>query len=312
VARAPAKVILVGEHWVVHGGRAVAAAIGLYAVAQCKAKPGDRVIVRSRELGVEEELDRCRDLCNLAAAWRHIAARHGFRGAVCELSSDIPPGAGLGSSAAVAAAFAAAYLCVASGGVLDRELVNRAAFEAEKITHGNPSGIDNTVSVYGGIVVYRRGREPRRVRASTAGSLLVVNTGIERSTRVAVEKFSARLASLPGSLAAEMIRLNDIAAGYAVRALREGDYGALGRVMNLSHGLLQSMGVSLAELDTIVELLRDMGVYGAKLSGAGLGGVVIAVAEENAAERIAEELRRRGYDAFRAVLPAPGVRVQTL
>jgi len=310
-ASAPAKTILLGEHWVVHGGRALAAAVGLYAHVSCRVKPGEDVWVYSKNLGVAENLSSCDRLCNLAAAARYIEKRYGRVGAECHIRSDIPPGVGLGSSAAVAVAFSAAYLCLASGAPLtDKEIVSRAAFEAEKVAHGNPSGIDNTVSTYGGIVLYRRGSGPRVLSVVGGGMIAVVDSGVERSTRSAVEMFAKELSVFPRDLRQHFLLFNDMLVGYAVDALRKGDYRTLGKLFNMAHGLLKAMGVSSVVLDTIVEELRVRGAYGAKLSGAGLGGVVIASAERDVMSRLAVWAEERGLKFFKASFPVRGVHVE--
>ncbi len=306
-AKAPAKVILVGEHWVVHGGRALASSVGLYAKARCRRRSG-AALVRALDLGLEEDFAQgCDRLCNLMAAYRYLREAIGEAGFECSIESEIPPGAGLGSSAAVAVAFSAAYMCLLRGGV-DYGLVNRAAFEAEKVAHGNPSGIDNTVSTYGGLVLYRRGEAPRIVSLPRGRlRLLVVDTRVSRSTRIAVERFRGELAALQPGLRAALMQLNDLLVGYAVDAVSRGDAATLGRVMNVAHGLLQAMGVSSGILDTVVNELRARGAYGAKLSGAGIGGVVVAATPPEKKNEIARSLSERGLRVYEVSLPSGGV-----
>ena len=307
-ARAPAKVILLGEHWVVHGGKALAAAVGLYAKVRCRGVDGGSVVVSSPALGVTEELpSKCVHLCNLAAALQHISSKYGLGGAYCEIDSSIPPGAGLGSSAAVAVAFSAAYLCLRKGSI-SKEIVNQAAYEAEKVAHGKPSGIDNTVSTYGGFVVYRKGAGFRTVnpRQSRELNIVIIDSGLQRSTRQAVERFSRQLAGL-GDLASSLVALNDRLVAEALRALNNGEKELLGNILYLSHGLLKGMGVSVSRLDYIVEEARRLGAYGAKLSGAGLGGIVIALADRNVEEALRKELSEKGYRLYSAALGVSGV-----
>jgi mevalonate kinase len=312
VARAPAKVILFGEHWVVHGGRALAAAVSLSVKVRCRRRTGGGVVVHSPRLGYSEDIARgCSSACSLAAVYRFLSQRVGSVAADCVIESDVPPGAGLGSSAAVSVAFAAAYACLAAGSMPARELVNAAAFEGEKIVHGNPSGVDNTVSTYGGFLVYRRGEGFRRLRASFGGDLrlVIVDTRVARSTKRAVETFTESLRSL-GGLGGELVALNDRLVGEAVKAVLQGDAARLGALMYLSHGLLKAMGVSHERLDAIVEEARRLGAYGAKLSGAGMGGVAIVAAPAAEAGRIVEELRGKGLQPYLVRLGVEGVAVE--
>ena len=307
-ARAPAKVILLGEHWVVHGGKALAAAVGLYAKVRCRSIGGGSVVVSSPALGVTEELpSRCERLCNLAAALQYISSRYGLEGAYCEIDSSVPPGAGLGSSAAVAVAFSAAYLCLRKGSI-SKDVVNQAAYEAEKVAHGKPSGIDNTVSTYGGFIVYRKGAGFRAVspRQGKGLNVVIIDSGVQRSTRQAVERFTHQLIGL-GGLGPSLVALNDRLVAEALKALNSGEKRHLGNILYLSHGLLKGMGVSISRLDYIVEEARRLGAYGAKLSGAGLGGIVIALTDRDIEEALREELARKGYRLYSATLGAPGV-----
>ncbi len=307
-AEAPAKVILLGEHWVVHGGLALAAAVSLYARVVCEETGGAEVIVESRELGVRERvypLGGCRRLCGLGRSVEVLAAGS-VAGARCRIESEIPVGAGLGSSAAVAVAFAAAYSCLL--GRFDVEAVNAAAYESEKLVHGRPSGVDNTAAARGGFILYRRGEAPRSVEARWTPRILVVDTGVSRSTRRAVERFTRFLRSL-GPLGDELLALNDRVVREALEALRSRDRKKLGSLMYLAHGMLNAMGVSHPVLEDIVQLARAMGAAGAKLSGAGMGGAAIVLEPGGELE---EALRRRGYRVYSVKLGVPGVRVEGL
>ncbi|WP_070807888.1 mevalonate kinase [Pyrodictium occultum] len=312
-ARAPAKVILFGEHWVVHGGRALAAAVGLYSRAY--AEPADDgVVVESVNLGVREDvLHGCQVFCSLRKAFEYISsARSSGRlwPARLIIDSEIPVGAGLGSSAAVAVSASAAYACVA-GLEVAPELVSRAAFESEKLVHGNPSGVDNTVSSYGGFLLYRRGETPMPLDFGGLGDVVVVviDTGVKRSTARAVRLFTERLHRL-GGLGRELLEVAEGIIDEALRALRRGDAAGLGLLMDVAHGLLNAMGVSHVELEKAVQAARASGALGAKLTGAGMGGSAIALVEREKAPRVSEKLRELGLRVYEAALGARGVSVE--
>jgi mevalonate kinase len=227
---------------------------------------------------------------------------------IAHIDSDIPVAAGLGSSAAVAVAFAGA-LVLAYTGSLERDLVNRLAFESERYVHGRPSGIDNTIATYGGTILYRRGSEPTRLTTRLSEcSLIVVDSGERRQTGEAVAKVLAFRGRL-GPVADELLEFVDRAVDEAVSAAVNGDYGRLGAIMSLFHGLLAGLGVSTPVLDTIVSRLRRIpGVYGAKLTGAGLGGAVIALASSEAVSRVRDELKTIGAEVAVVKPEAEGVR----
>ncbi len=313
VAKAPAKVILIGEHWVVHGSRAIAAAVSVY--ARAVGRPVESgIIVSSRELGLTEDITKCRHLCNLWRSAQYIASivsRSPWPASI-RIESDIPVGAGMGSSAAVAVVFSACYALL--GGVKPSvELVLRAAYEAEKVVHGNPSGIDNTVSALGGFIVYRRGEKPRRLENIELRDtrLLIIDTGVPRSTKTAVERFSKRLVELR-DLGRELLSLMDRIVDRAIEALQEGSATRFGLLLDLSHGLLNSMGVSHESLEEAIHISRREGAYGAKLTGAGMGGVAIALVPRDRVARVREALTSRGYRVLETDLGVKGYSVTSI
>ncbi len=312
-ASAPAKVIVVGEHWVVSGSTALAGAIDLRARVACKA--GDsrlRGVVVSSPLGVAEldsegSCNGSARLCGLGRALRAIVEETGaFVPASCVVKSDVPIGAGLGSSAAVSVAFAAAYLALVSGRV-DLETVNHAAYNAEVFNHGRPSGIDNTVSTYGGLVLYSRREGVRRVTGLGPLEILVVDTGVKRSTRRAVELFQRNLERLGRSVAEKLIETVDTIVYEALEAIRSGDIVRLGMLLTLSHGMLAGMGVSHPSLEEVVRLALGHGASGAKLTGAGMGGSAIVVGEPGSLRVLGQVFRSRGLAAYLTKLGGPGV-----
>lgn len=310
-ARAPAKVILFGEHWVVHGGRALASAIGLY--SSVYAEPlREGVIVESRNLGVMEDvLKSCRVFCNLKRSFEYIANGVMWPARIV-VNSEIPVGAGLGSSAAVAVSASAAYACV-GGRDVTPELVSNAAYESEKLVHGTPSGVDNTVSAFGGFLLYRRGEGFKAIHVGSLNdvTLLVIDTGVIRSTAKAVSLFSSRLKRL-NSIGQDLLRLAEGIVEEALRAVRKGDAVMLGELMDVAHGLLNAMGVSHIELEKAVHAARANGALGAKLTGAGMGGSAIALVEKERAAAVAENLRRLGFRVYSGALGVRGVSITAL
>lgn len=316
VASAPGKVILLGEHWVVSGSYGLAASISLRASVECKeiscSRPEVRIASSLGSVIIDVgEPEKCSGpLCGLGYAARHLARVLGIEPLCvqCRVASQIPVGAGLGSSAAVAVAFSAAYAGV-YGVELDGSLVNEAAYAAEEYNHGRPSGIDNTVASYGGFVLYKRGLGVRPLESRVELDALVVNTRIQRSTRKAVEHFQRNLSMLEG-VRDELIGLVDKLVLKGVELLEKRAVERFGRIMFLFHGLLSGMGVSIPELDWIVHTASDHGAYGAKLTGAGMGGSAIVIGSGNTLYTIERECRKRGFEVYRVRLGVEGVKLE--
>jgi len=311
---APGKVILFGEHFVVEGVPAIASAIGLR-VRACVDIGVDssrvRVIVKSDAFG-EAEIYPAKPP-KWASQFRHIVELFGKRfgdiiAAKITIESSLPVGAGLGSSAASAVAFTAAY-GLAYGIQLPASEVSQLAFEAEKLVHGKPSGIDNTVSCYGGTILYARneGFKPLNVNLPPSVKLVIADSGIQRSTAQAVSLVLARkqklgkLGNMIYSVARELVLT-------AVDALKKADIELLGELMDVNHGLLNAMGVSLPELETLVHRARKAGAYGAKITGAGLGGTIIALVDADKIDRVVKSLNEVAARVYTTSINSPGLK----
>jgi len=280
---AAGKVILLGDHAAVHGQPALAAGLsqGLRA-ARLEPAPLLRVIVPAWGLAMDEE-----DEGPMGAAFRVLRrvlpeCPGGFD---LEVAAALPVGAGLGSSAALAV-LAARALGRVSGVDLDDRAVNDAAYEMERVFHGAPSGLDNTVATWGGVCLFAGGDDApcdaerltdRAVRlAVPAPRLLIAASGIPRETRRMVEQVSGRLIRDPGGTGAAFDRIGDCVRDGAA-ALCEDDQAALGDAMNRNHEELRALDLSVPQLDRLVSLARKAGSFGAKLTGGGGGGCVVAL-----------------------------------
>ncbi|ADV64617.1 mevalonate kinase [Desulfurococcus mucosus] len=303
---APGKVILFGEHFVVEGYPAIGLAVGLYA-STCVEKGEFKIY--SRQLG---PIDPSSPLAKPFLRVLEEAARefNCGRDYTIYIDSGIPVGAGMGSSAAVNVSLTHSLLHACGAG-FTREDVSRIAYMGEVEVHGKPSGIDNTLATYGGLVYYKRGSFKRLDTLLPEGvELVVADTGVKRDTGVVVRDVlekRRRLGRLGGILyeaAGELVE-------EALAALRERDVVRLGELMTVNHGLLFSMGASAWVNDYLVHRMLGLGAYGAKLSGAGRGGIVIGLAEPARAQAIVEELEREGVKAYRVKPDYEGVRLTT-
>lgn len=300
-ASAPGKIILFGEHAVVYGRPAIAAPVSqVRATAVVEPMAADDVLLSAPDLGHVQWLSTAADDDALAAPVRLLqamAADGPLRGFQLTVTSAIPIASGLGSGAAIAVAILRAtgqYLGLADR--LTPDAVSLLAFEVEKVHHGTPSGIDNTVVTFEQPVYFVRA-EPRNqieiFQLHPSLRLLIGDTGIRSATRdvvgdvrrqwqVAPNRFN-RLFDACGAIAAE-----------ARSALVTGDVVRLGELMNENQRWLVEMTVSSPELDRLVRAARAAGALGAKLSGGGRGGNMIALVTAETQESVREGLLAAG------------------
>ena len=298
-ASAPGKVILFGEHFVVHGTPAIVSSISLRAKVEASKISEEAVLLEG--FGDENPA---------VIASKYILRKTGCRtGLSLRISSEIPQSVGLGSSAAVAVASAAAALMACSK-ALDSSLVLEAAHEGEKVVHYTPSGIDTSVATYGGAGVFSRDEGYTRVDFDLE-YLLILNTGKLRRTGDLVRKVKEFADKNPNrfkEISEEASRIVQ----EALEALEKGDLPYLGKLMNRNQALLREIGVSSPELEDAISALLKAGAYGAKLTGAGGGGCAIAIADYASLDEIIHKLSVSGYSVIKARLVVEGVRAEPL
>lgn len=222
------------------------------------------------------------------------------RGVEISIASTIPVASGLGSGAAVSVALIRAltsFLSSRTSGQRSHPLsddeVNLLAYETEKLHHGTPSGIDNTVITYNKPVYFIKGQPIEIFKVGKPFTIVIGDTGISAPTRESVN--DVRLLWLRDTVTFENY-FNEIAqiALIARRSIEHGKPELLGELMDQNHALLQSLTVSSPELDKLVEAARNAGALGAKLSGGGRGGNMIALVEQANSESVAEALMSAG------------------
>ena len=300
IAESPSKAIITGEHFVVHGAWALAAA--LPRKVRVEVEEADSFGVSSDRFGPHSP-----ELRPVASVVKRVSRELSVSGSVrVKISSSIPEGSGLGSSAATMVALVSALSRLNSLQLSADEVV-KFSMTGESELHGRPSGIDPTVCAYGGALLFRPGSRPRPLRLRGRRSLILCNSGITRSTKGEIGKVSTMKERYPGTFSALADALGELSIEAAGR-LSSGDMRGLGRLLTVNHSALAFMGVSNGTLDGIVDRLVSLGAYGAKLTGAGGGGSVLAVAPEAKEKSILSGLSRGGFETFRAEIPAPGVR----
>jgi len=301
IAEAPSKVIITGEHFVVHGAWALAAALPRR--VKVEVIPAKSFSVSSDRFGTGSSVK----LFPVSRVVETMAREFSVKPAVSvSISSAIPEGAGLGSSAATMVAVAAAFSRLNSLGLGTDEIV-RFAMVGEHHVHGNPSGIDPAASAHGGVLLFRPGSQPKKISLDSPRTLIVSYSGKKRSTKGQINTVARMKQKHPGLFSMLADGVGSLSLEAAQR-LKDGDMKGLGNLLTVNHAVLGTVGVSNDTLDEMVDLCASLGSYGAKLTGAGGGGSVVAVAPEAKEKSIVSGLTARGFETFAVKIPSEGVR----
>jgi len=303
------KAILINEHFVVYGAPAIAVPVFLPVEVQVSVRRGSglRVLVHPATGEVTwhtEDTDRFEAIRRVMKAMDLSETQQMTQ---IQCVDDLSGWSGLGSSAGFCVALARA-LCKALDRFCTDEEINRIAYEGEKVFAANPSGIDNTVATYGKPLWFERGRTPawEWIRVGVPLWIVIGNSEKPSRTRDEVERVARFREARPGlfeDLIQEATKL-----GRDVRlALESGDGAGLGALMNKGHAMLQRVGVSNERLDEMVAFCRLQGALGAKLTGGGGGGCMLAlVRDAPSGEAMVSGLEQLGYPAICVQLAAAG------
>ncbi len=293
------KIILFGEHAVVYGSRAIAAPVPL-AVRARVVDEDDGVWLVVPRWGVEQRLrmDPAKQMSfEVPAALILRELGLADRSMRIEVFSEIPRAMGLGGSAAVAVAIIRALDQRFELGLTDDQ-VNALAFQCECVAHGTPSGIDNTVATFGQPLVFRKGDPPEihPLQLTAPLSFVIGMTGVEGLTA----KMVARVRDgrqRNRDVYDTVFKGIDAVTLQAIEAIKRYDLERLGELMNVCQGLLNGLQVSSWELEELIQIARENGALGAKLTGGGGGGSMIALCPDDAGTVI-EAIHSAGYQAM--------------
>ena len=293
-ASAPGKAILLGEHAVVYGQPALATPIPSLRARATAWQTRQPLILRALDLDRrfehrhEHATEPLAELMRLVVEHLKLETPTGH----VELESDIPIASGMGSGAAVSAAVARVIARLHGQEIADAAL-NRIVYAVEGLHHGTPSGIDNTVVVYETPILFRKGVGFQRPQVRAPCHFIVADTGCPASTRESVARLRRRRESSPAETDRLLARIGHIVA-QGKDWLESGDMRRFGESMQANQRLLRRLGVSSPELETLIDAAMQGGALGAKLSGGGMGGNMIALVDAAESPAVAAALKAAG------------------
>jgi mevalonate kinase len=292
MARAGGKLILLGEHAVVYGVPAIAAGLDIGA---------DAMATRSAqtELAIDGTVARPGDGSELGRAFGALLAELGAPPFRVELRVAIPTGSGLGASAAIGVATARAVL-EAWQRPVDGDAVLRAASAWERVFHGNPSGIDTAAAAIGGCIWFDRDQGPKPLALGAPLTLAITVAGPPASTKQMVESVARLRQRRPELVEKAFSGIRSLAEN-ARLCIEAGDTAGLGKLIDLNQMILAGLHVSTESIERACAIARAAGALGAKLTGAGGGGCVFALADTDP-EPVLAAWRDAGYEPFSAVI----------
>jgi mevalonate kinase len=289
------KVILLGEHAVVHGTPAIAAGLGRGVHA--RTAPADRMLLACAPWGTEHAPEGDEDLSRALRAVVDAHPRAPLPALRIDARIDLPAGAGLGCSAALGVAVVRALDEALGHDAGDAEVAERA-LAWERVFHGNPSGLDNTMAAHGGVARYQKGEPLEVLDERRPHHLVIGNSGEASSTRTMVGSVARQRERDERRFRVTLDAITALVQN-ARLALEAGDVHALGQLMDMNQALLSSWMLSTTAIEEMCAAARGAGAKGAKLTGAGGGGCMIALVDTEAAGRAVQHaIAALGYDAF--------------
>ena len=298
------KVILFGEHFVVHGVPGIVSAIDSTNDAEVKKTAKGITVkdVRKAAKGYAEE-KKAQQLESIDRILKAMGIEPTSVAFDIWLGGNLPGFSGLGASAASSVAIARA-IAEEIGKKFSDEQINEIAYEAEKAYAGTPSGIDNTAATFGGLLWFEKNMKGgpntiEKLRIQKPVEIVIGSTGVVANTKAMVEGVAERKRNHPEKYDALFEQAEAIAL-IGRKALNEYDLKKVGELMNDNHRLLKEIEVSHEKLDLLVDVARKQGAYGAKLTGGGGGGCMVALTPgKDSQEKVANAIKKAGCEVLR-------------
>jgi mevalonate kinase len=293
---ASGKIILFGEHAVVYGRPALAVPVTqVHADVEVSdsARPG--IWIDAPDVNLHAELNTLpsdHPIASVIHNFLFLLRVSPFPNLEVKISSTIPVASGLGSGAAVTVALTRALAAHLHYSMTEED-VNAFAYEIEKLHHGTPSGIDNTVVTYARPVYFVKGQPMEIFQVGKPFTIVIADTGIPALTKESVSDVRRLWMNNRSHWETVFDKIGEVSFT-ARRAIEAGKPDLLGELMDENHALLQRLAVSSPELDQLIEAARNAGALGAKLSGGGRGGNMIALVQPEMAESVSSSLRGAG------------------
>jgi mevalonate kinase len=294
LAQSSGKAILLGEHAVVYGVPAIAAGLGKGASATARAGEG---IIR-----IGDRSAVARDESEPGRGFGALLDAVGLAAADVTVTLDIPAGVGLGASAAIAVAVARAVLELKGESKPGLDRVVDVAMAWERVFHGNPSGVDAWAAAHGGCVLFTKGSGIKPIHVARRMPLAIAVAGPPASTKVMVEGLARLRDRKPEMVDKSLAGIESLVRNAAL-CIDAGDLIGLGKLLDLNQMLLSGLFLSTEEIESACAWAREAGALGAKLTGSGGGGCVIALGEETTLP-ILEAWRSRGLMCFDSAVEA--------
>ena len=307
IASAPGKVILFGEHFVVYGVKAILCSINKRVTVTAEKTSERKISINSKIGKLELEPDKPISEINSPLKPFYYLANKSIEnkdsGIRIQIDSEIPLGAGLGSSSACCVAGAAAIFKLF--GNISREEVLKLAIEAERTIFENTSGADCTVCTYGGIMEYDKNKGFKKIQYKPNFQLVIINSNMEHSTQSMVSKVKefenknteefSRLSDLESKLVEDVLKL-----------VKENKIQEIGQKMNQNQEYLENIGISNKELTKMIRIGQESS-FGAKITGSGGGGCIFALTNESNLQNILKKFKDNNYECFSTKIDFKGL-----
>ena len=307
IASAPGKVILFGEHFVVYGIKAILCSINKRVTVTAEKTSERKISINSKIGKLELEPDKSISEINSPLKPFYYLANKSIEnkdsGIRIQIDSEIPLGAGLGSSSACCVAGAAAIFKLF--GNISREEVLKLAIEAERTIFENTSGADCTVCTYGGIMEYDKNKGFKKIEHEPNFQLVIINSNMEHSTQSMVSKVKkfenknkeefSKLSNLESKLVEDVLKL-----------VKENKIQEIGQKMNQNQEYLENIGISNKELTKMIKIGQESS-FGAKITGSGGGGCIFALTNESNLQNILKKFKDNNYECFSTKIDFKGL-----